>query len=75
MAAQYVLVCSTPWQVMGSPVNPRYICSGTLENVPANELNSSELSPEDHAEYRELIFSLFIVVFGVLVLKKVLFSR
>ncbi|KXU37180.1 hypothetical protein AXE65_00575 [Ventosimonas gracilis] len=60
---------------MGSANNPQYICSGTLQNVPLDELNPSGLSPEDHAEYRGLVLSLFVLVFGFLVLKKVLMLR
>jgi len=71
MAAQHVLTCSTGWQLSSGSA----VCTGTLQSVAVNELNPSGLSPEDHAEYRGLVLSLFVVVFGVLVLKKVLLSR
>jgi len=71
MSAQYVLICSTGWQLSGGSA----VCTGTLKSVAVTELNPSGLSPEDHVEYRGLILSLFVVVFGFLVLKKVLLSR
>jgi len=78
MATGYVMVCSDIWVQPPPPLyfgQPQFECYGTLKNVPYTEPSSLELSPEDHAEYRDLILYLFVVVFGVLVLKKVLFTR
>jgi len=68
----YVVVCSGQWKALGSAGNPRPICTGTLHNVPANELNPSGLSPEEWGEYLWQVALLFTVVFGFLALKKAL---
>jgi len=68
----YLVTCSGQWQVIGPAGHQRPVCTGTLHNVAANELNPSGLSPEEWGEYLWQVALLFAVVFGVLALKKAL---
>jgi len=68
-----VAVCLGQWQVMGPPGNQRPFCVGTIQSVPANELNPSGLSAEDLSEYIGHVMILFAIVFGFLAIKKAIF--
>ena len=48
------------------------VCSGTLVAVADNTNGLMALSPEDYAQIRGDVLTLFAIVFGILVLKKAL---
>jgi len=69
----YVLICSKEWEALGGTGQQYPFCTGVLQSVPVNELNSSGLSTEDWAEYRAEVILLFAVVFSCLAIKKAIF--
>lgn len=60
------LACSVPWTLSEGTAS----CSGVLESVPSEPVQ--DIAPEDAAYFSEQALILFAIVFGFLVLKKLL---
>lgn len=69
MASGFVLVCDGQWSSFADGTTK---CSGVLSSVPADELASARLTPEEAAELKNGTIVLFCIVFAFLALKKAL---